>query len=250
MTILWKSGHFVGLALAFGLSLGAASLAATSADAEVAKKPLTVIELYTSQGCSSCPPADTYLGELSKRDDILALSLHVDYWDYIGWKDPFANPKHTDRQRDYAVNFGMGYVYTPQMVIQGMTHATGSSHDEVEKVIQELQGAKRVDVRLDRQGDGFKVTVPGASSHDDAAVWLVVFDREHETKIKRGENAGKTLAYHNVVRQMKRIGTWRGSTLKLDVSNAQMAADGRDGCAVLVQSLRNGRILGAAKLDL
>ncbi len=147
----------------------------------------------------------------------------------------------------------MGYVYTPQMVIQGMTHATGSSRHEIENTINDLRGAHRIPVKLDRMDSGLKVTVPGAekaAAGDDAAVWLVVFDKKQETDVKRGENAGAKLAHYNVVRRMVRIGTWNGSLLEIPVTGETMSAEGRDGCAVLVQSLRNGRILGAAKLAL
>lgn len=238
------------LGRAFGLALVLVCFAMSPAGAETASKPLTVLELFTSQGCSSCPPADAYLGELAEREDILALALHVDYWDYIGWKDPFASPEYTTRQRDYATNFGMRYVYTPQMVIQGMTHATGSSRREIEKTIKDMQGARRIEVKLDRMDKGLRVTVPEADTESDAAVWLVIFDKKHETEVKRGENAGQKLADYNVVRRMLRIGTWSGGNLEIPVTAVEMSADGRDGCAVLVQSLRNGRILGAAKLDL
>lgn len=229
--------------------LAAFQMFASAVDA-AEKAPLTVVELFTSQGCSSCPPADAFLGELAKRDDLLALSVHVDYWDYIGWKDPFASPLNTKRQRQYARTLGMGYVYTPQMVIQGADHATGSDRAKILAKIAKAAKSKRVPVTISRADGQLSVKVPGAPTTDKAAVWLALFDRRHETVIKRGENAGRTLRYHNVVRKLVRVGTWEGQPLDIPTEIADMGAEGRGGCAVILQSLKTGRILGAAKLDL
>ena len=212
--------------------------------------PLTVVELFTSQGCSSCPPADAFLGELAKRDDLLALSVHVDYWDYIGWKDPFASPLNTQRQRDYARKLRLRYVYTPQMVIQGAFQATGSDRAKVLASIEKAAKAKRVPVTIERKQGKIHVAIPGAPTTDEAAVWLVLFDGQHETAIRRGENGGRTLSYYNVVRKMIRIGTWSGREMKIPTGITGEMAAGRDGCGVIVQSLKTGRILGAAKIDL
>jgi len=217
-------------------------------------KTLTVVELFTSQGCSSCPPADAFLGELAKRDDILALSVHVDYWDYIGWKDPFALPGNTERQHQYAGKFGLRYVYTPQMVIQGAEQATGSDRRKVLAKIDKARRLDRLPVTIARAGKGVRVTVPGAppgaDAKDRAAVWLAVFAYERETAIRRGENGGRKLAYHNVLRNLVRIGTWSGRPLDIKSEVAAMSGDAFDGCAVIVQSQATGRILGAARLDL
>ena len=237
-------------ALAVAAVIFAAFQMLASAVDAAEKAPLTVVELYTSQGCSSCPPADAFLGELAKRDDLLALSVHVDYWDYICWKDPFASPLNTQRQRQYARTLGMGYVYTPQMVIQGADHATGSDRAKVLSKIAEAEKTNRVVVKLSRNGGRISIIIPGAPATDEAAVWLVVFDNKHDTAIRRGENAGRTLSYYNVVRGMKRIGTWTGQPMDIPTQAAAMGTDGRDGCAVIVQSLKTGRILGAAKISL
>lgn len=212
--------------------------------------PLTVVELYTSQGCSSCPPADAFLGELAKRDDLLALSVHVDYWDYIGWKDRFASAANTQRQRDYARNFRMRYVYTPQMVIQGAYQVTGSDRTKVLASIEKAAKTKRVPVTFERKQGKIHVALPGAHTTDEAAVWLTLFDYRHETAIRRGENGGRTLRYYNVVRKMVRIGTWSGQEMKIPTGITDEMAAGRDGCGVIVQSLKSGRILGAARIDL
>ena len=218
--------------------------------AAAAEKNLTVVELYTSQGCSSCPPADAFLGELAKRDDLLALSIHVDYWDYIGWKDPFASPENTKRQRAYASKLGMRYVYTPQMIVQGAAHSTGSDRGKVLALIVKARNSKRVAVKISRAEDGIRIKIAGADTTEEAAVWLAVFDNKHETRIRRGENGGRTLSYYNVVRGMKRIGTWKGQPLDIPTRNIDMSTEDRDGCAVILQSLSTGRILGAAKLAL
>jgi hypothetical protein len=228
------------------------ALSMTPANATDTLSP-TVVELFTSQGCSSCPPADKFLGELAERPELVALSVHVDYWDYIGWKDPFGSPENTKRQRDYAEALKLRYVYTPQMVIQGASHATGSDRSSVLRRIAEAQALPRLPVSV-RHADGrIEVTVAGADKGmdgtDEAAVWLAVYDRMHETAIKRGENGGRTLRYYNVVRKMIRVGTWNGRPLSL-ASALDDVGRRADGCAVIVQSLKTGRILGAAKLAL
>lgn len=208
----------------------------------------TVVELYTSQGCSSCPPADAFLGELAERHDVLALAFHVDYWDYIGWKDAYASPEFTRRQRDYARYLRKSYVYTPQMVIQGHADEAGSRRRRVLALIERAKSLDRHPVALERQADGtVAVSIPSAPVDEEVAVVVAVYDRMHETVIKRGENAGRTLRYHNVVRQLRRIGTWRGEALRIPVPPAAVEA-GDGGCAVLLQSVQSGRILGAADM--
>ncbi|NQU60135.1 MAG: DUF1223 domain-containing protein [Rhodospirillales bacterium] len=240
---------FKSLALSVGLAAGLIFAALAPADA-AESKPLTVVELFTSQGCSSCPPADAYLGELLKRDDVLGLSEHVDYWDYIGWKDVFASPKNTERQRRYARTLGMRYVYTPQMVIQGASHVTGSERSKVSALIDKARKMPRVPVTISRQAGKVNIKISASHISENAAVWLAVFDNRHDIPIKRGENGGRTLSYYNVVRSMSQIGTWTGREVTIPTDVADMAARGRDGCAVILQSLKTGRILGAAKIEL
>ncbi len=216
-----------------------------------AAEKLTVVELFTSQGCSSCPPADAYLGELAKRDNIIALSLHVDYWDYIGWKDPYSLPLNTSRQRDYARTLGMGYVYTPQMVVQGLAHATGSDRNGIEQLIIDLEGAKRLDITISNAADGLKLDIPGGTFEGEMAkIFVAAFDKHDENDVTRGENSGHKLGHYNVVREMNEIGTWSGQPVSMLVTDQMIKMAGRNGCAVLVQSTRNGRILGAAKIEL
>lgn len=210
---------------------------------------LTVVELFTSQGCSSCPPADKFLGELTKRDDVLPLSVHVDYWDYIGWKDPFADPKNTQRQRRYAQKMGLRFVYTPQIVVHGTFDVTGSDRAKVLRKIGEVAKLKQLSVKIIREGDGVRVVMPDAGRVEKAAIWLTVFDSRHDTEVKRGENSGQTLRYYNVVRGMTRIGTWTGQAVDITTKASEMSAEGRDGCAVIVQSEKTGRILAAARVN-
>lgn len=214
-----------------------------------AGEALPVVELFTSQGCSSCPPADKYLGELAKRRDVIALSYHVDYWDYIGWPDPFATKATTRRQHDYGQALKQRYVYTPELVVDGRGHS--SRPDDVAQLIAAARERPRLDVALEAEDpDMPKVTIPAGDYDGRASVWMVFYDRQHETRIGRGENRGRTLTYSNVVREIRHIGTWTGRALTLPVSIDEARSNGRGGCAVIVQDGRAGRILGAAKMDI
>jgi len=181
---------------------------------------------------------------------VLALSEHVDYWDYLGWQDKLASPALTRRQKWYAGKFGMSYVYTPQMVVQGMTHATGSDRSTVERLIAEYAKLPRQPVGIEAAaaGKGVTVVIPAGPAKGQAAVWLAVYERRHQVDIRRGENAGRTLDYYNVVQEMKRIGTWNGRELRIPVGAGEAAAGDAGGRAVLLQSVDSGRILGAAKI--
>jgi len=209
-----------------------------------------VIELFTSQGCNSCPPADQYLGELAKRPDVLALSWHVDYWDYIGWKDPFAQHAFTVRQRDYSRALLQRYVYTPQMVINGRLQGIGSERADIERLIAEAKKERDA-------GSVPAITLSGDQvniGHGPAAaanVWIAVFDPQQKTAVGRGENAGRELVEHNVVREWTRIGTYDGQpvTLKLDVDMAEYE---KSGCAIVIQrqtSAGPGPIMAAYAID-
>ena len=173
--------------------------------------------------------------------------MHVDYWDYIGWADPFASPQMTQRQRDYASHLDLPYVYTPQMVIGGRRNAVGSRRDEVRAAIDETK-AEGKGLRIDYiEDDGDKIVIPaGESPEGGATVWMVAYDDQHETAVERGENSGRNLKNRNVVRELVEIGQWTGERLEIPVDMDEMAALGRSGCAVLVQQDRTGPILGAA----
>ncbi len=210
-----------------------------------------VVELFTSQGCSSCPPADELLAELAGRPDVVALSLHVDYWDYIGWKDPYASPQYTARQRRYAETLNLRYVYTPQIVVDGRANIVGSHRA---KVLAAIEAAAQRDQPIEISfgtGNGGTVIIPeGHAPAEGATVWLAVYDREHVTEIKRGENAGRKLRNANVVRSFERLGTWTGARLEIPLDLSDARARGRDGCAVIVQRGRAGPILAAAAMSL
>ena len=203
-----------------------------------------VIELYTSQGCSSCPPADAMLHDLAKRDDVIALALHVDYWDYIGWKDVFANPDYTARQHAYARAANATTVYTPQMVIGGVDHVIGSRPMEVMDAVQaQSRQGNPFDVNLTRRGNNVIINAaPGARG--DYVVQLVRYTPEQTVAIGRGENAGRNLSYANIVTSWNVIGRWDGrSALALEADAA-----GNSPVVVIVQQASNGPIVGAAEL--
>ena len=220
------------------------------AESDAAMSPV-VVELFTSQGCNSCPPAEAFLNELADEEGIIALELHVDYWDYIGWADPFANPEITQRQRDYASELALRYVYTPQMVIDGRHNVVGSHRQQVRAAIgQSTLRGKPLAVEFTDE-DGGKVVIPAGHSPDGGAtVWLAIYDGLHETEVKRGENRGKTLKNRHVVRELEELAVWTGERLEIPVDLARVAALGRAGCAILVQQGRTGPIIGAAAMPL
>jgi hypothetical protein len=203
--------------------------------------PPIVVELFTSQGCSSCSPADAFLTDLARqRRDVLPLAFHVTYWDYLGWKDPYSLAAATARQRDYARQLGADGVYTPQMVVDGIKGFVGSDRHEGLGAIDGA-AAKSVPVTLARDAGALVVTVgPGAGT---AKVLLVGFDRSHDTPVGRGENGGRTLHETNVVRSLTSIGAWTGSAVTL-----RTAPQAGEGFAALVQA-EDGRIIGAARLQ-
>jgi len=208
-----------------------------------------VVELFTSQGCSSCPPADALLTELAGRDGVLALSMHVDYWDYVGWTDPFASAAATERQRGYTRHFGLGYVYTPQMVIQGRRQMTGSDRRGVLEAIDREAALPRLTVEIAGDAGDAAAVLPARDGAPASSLWAVAFDYAHTTRIERGENEGRTLAYSNVVRDIRRVGAWRGEAARVPLPMDEMAP-GRDAVAVLVQADAGGAILGGAVLGL
>ena len=224
-----------------------------------------VIELFTSQGCSSCPPADKLLGELAHDPSLVTLSLPVDYWDYLGWKDTLALHGHSNRQRAYSLARGDRDVYTPQAVINGVVHVLGSDRAAIDKAIaQTNQNAKTLALPVKMKIADGKVTVfvPAAAAQDsaqnNAEVWLCPMTGNAPVAIGRGENTGKTLTYSNVVRRWIKLGVWNGqaATFSLalsDVANANIALDDIDRLAVIVQSgvaAKPGLMLGAAQANL
>jgi len=228
----------------------AAALAATlpfgAQAADAGRRGPVVVELFTSQGCSSCPTADKFLAELAGRGDIIALSFHVDYWNYMGWTDPFSRADNSARQRSYKHAMGLRYVYTPQMVVDGRTQAVGSERDTVERLISEAAERPSLPVELKQTGSEIEVSIAGADGADGAVVWLVVFDRVHKTKIERGENSGRSVLNVHVVQSMIPIGKWSGQPLRVSYTTDLLTA--QRGAAVLVQKKGTGPILGAAMI--
>ena len=226
---------------------GALPLAVQAADpGSAARRGPVVVELFTSQGCSSCPAADKFLGELAGRGDVIALSFHVDYWNYMGWADPFSRADNSARQRAYKHAMGLRYVYTPQMVVDGRTQAVGSERDAVERLIGEAAQRPSLPVVLKQNGNEIEVSVEGADDAETAVVWLVVFDRVHKTKIERGENSGRSILNVHVVQSMTPIGKWTGQPLRISYTTDLMSP--QRGAAVLVQKKGTGPILGAAMI--
>ncbi len=214
-----------------------------------------VVELFTSQGCSSCPPADRLIGEMAASPNLLALSFPVDYWDYIGWKDTLAQPAFTARQKAYASARGDGQVYTPQAIINGLNHAVGSQKPEIEAAIRATKGKDGaltlpLDVSVLDNKISIHLGASSSSSTKSAGIWLLGVTHAKNVAIGRGENAGSSVIYTNVVRSMTKIGEWNGSEVHVDASTETAKNSGSDGFVVLVQggtTTRPGPILAAAK---
>ena len=258
MRTLTEWSTYVALALA-GAVLAGPVVAASPEKAEdataAASAPVNVIELFTSQGCASCPTADALLETFARRPNVVALTLPVDYWDYLGWKDTLASPKFSARQRSYATVRGDGRVYTPQVIVNGLKHALGSSETDIEKAIA-ITGPKiepyRVGVRV-RSGKGHIVINLDAAREPakagEATIWLALIRREVEVKIKRGENVGKIGTYHNVVREWMPVGMWNGTAATIKIAHHAVKQSDADGCAIILQRGDAGAIIGAALLD-
>lgn len=246
--------HIIFAAALVCSALGAPGAAAPA----LAGETRAVIELFTSQGCSSCPPADRLAGELAKDPSLLIVSLAVDYWDYLGWKDTLAIHGHTDRQRAYAHSRGDRNVYTPQAVINGVVHALGSDQAAIEKAIAKTRrdaAPLTLPVKL-TVADG-KVTVNVPAAKDGPAsgeVWLCPITSKVPVAIGRGENHGHTLTYYNVVRRWVKLGDWNGKAQSFSFAVADLPSGDTtlkdiDTVSVLVQSgaaAKPGLMLGAA----
>ena len=238
-------------ALLTGLAVVGACLPAAAAD-----NPM-LIELFTSQGCSSCPPADALVAKLAREPDVTVISFPVDYWDYIGWKDTFASPTNTARQKAYAATRGDNHVYTPQAVVNGLMHAVGSDAVEVSAARQLSygnKGALKVALSVSDAGDKL-VAKTGASvegSGKSASLWLVNVAKSRSVAIGRGENTGRTVTYTNVARGMKKIGDWSGGAASYDISKADLKVRDSDAWVLMLQANTGGKpgaILAAAKGD-
>jgi hypothetical protein len=209
--------------------------------ANAAERPV-VVELFTSQGCSSCPPANAYLNEMVKqRRDVLALAFHVTYWDRLGWKDPFSMEAATDRQSVYGRRFGDGS-YTPEMVVDGSASAVGSDRGEVGSAIENAKRNGRTAAAVNVTKNGEQVSIEVGAGSGQGRILLIGFDHEHTTAIPRGENGGRALTEANVVRSIRPIGQWSGAALRLN----ERFPEGQDVAVVL--EAPDGRIIGAGRL--
>jgi len=221
-------------------SLALTCLALLTAVRPVQAEPRAVIELFTSQGCSSCPPADKLAAEYARDPSVIMMSLAVDYWDYLGWKDTLALAGHTSRQRAYARARGDRQVYTPQAVIDGAVHVLGSDKAAIEKAIRQTREQSSpllLPVKVEQTGD--KLTVTVSASKDEkgqAEVWLCPITKSIPVAIGRGENSGHTLTYTNVVRRWIKLGDWTGKAEAFDVPVKDFQNGQIDSAAVVVQS--------------
>jgi hypothetical protein len=231
-------GEFLGRNLLAGLAFAASFVLAGPGGLPAAVAGPVVVELFTSQGCSSCPPADANLGRLSAREDVLALSFGVAYWDYLGWQDTFARREFSARQQAYARAFKASTVYTPQMVINGRQALVGNDLDEIDATIDALGPTEAATVSLAPD----KVVI-AAGQAAAAEVWLVRYEPGTiEVPVARGENGGRTLSISHVVRELTRLGDWTGPQTELPVP----AGDPALKRAILVQDPNSGAILAAA----
>jgi hypothetical protein len=204
-----------------------------------------VVELFTSEGCSSCPPADALLAELASRPGVLALSFHVDYWDRLGWRDPFSSPAATERQQRYAELLRLATVYTPQMVVDGRWQAVGSDHAEVQRALDAAgHTVAEVPVALAIDGGRAQIKLGAAGDPASGAVLLIGFDRRHVTAVQRGENSGRTLTHVDVVRGIEQVAQFRGQASVIEVPIHWSC----DRLAAIVQA-PDGAILGVAVGD-
>jgi len=211
-----------------------------------------VVELFTSQGCSSCPPADTLLKTLADDPSIMALTLPVDYWNYLGWKDTFASSRNSDRQRSYAKVRGDGSIYTPQVVVNGIQHVNGASKAEIENAIgttSKSLGPDRIPVRFWQENNTLNIATGGAQpGHpvEEATIWFGVVQTSGTVDITQGENKGKSLTYTNIVRELTPIGLWKGQPMQIQIPRGAVMLAETQKSVVLIQEGRAGPIIGAA----
>jgi hypothetical protein len=228
--------------------VGGAALWPATSQTRLESPPVrTVLELFTSQGCSSCPPADRLLGSLVNDPSVIALSMPIDYWDYLGWRDTLADPAHTRRQKAYAAGRGDRQVYTPQMIVNGLAHANGADRASIERAAATTRrdGVGTVPVRIEPSGAEVAVTLGASSVRGE--VWVLGVRRVAEVAIGRGENRGASVAYHHVVRRWVRAGDYAGETVAFRVPVSELGPEA-DMVAVLVQAPRGngpGPMLGA-----
>jgi hypothetical protein len=215
----------------------------------------TLLELFTSQGCSSCPPADALLAEYRNKPGVITLSYSVDYWNYLGWHDTLSSPENSERQRDYARTRGDGRVYTPQVVVDGVTHVNGANEAAIEMAIR--NSAKRlkdvrVPVTMHAEGNSLVIEIgaaPETSDMREATVWLAVAKDKETVAITRGENRGREITYSHPVREFTPIGMWKGEAMTLRLPLKDLKTIGGDCLVALLQVEAAGPILGVAEYE-
>lgn len=216
----------------------------SAAKAQDTAKKTAVLELYTSQGCQSCPPADENFAKYADDPSVLALSFHVNYWDYMGWRDTLATKDNTDRQKAYRNSFNAGMIYTPQAIINGKVEVNGR---EAHSITSSLDTNKlKVPTAIKQLDDGRLSIEIGAGEKPDAPVHVVLFYFRDSvtTPIQSGENAGKVMTYRNTVSEINTIGMWDGKSLKVELPASELKRKGASGCAVILQETRPNNSLG------
>ena len=225
---------------------------------ENVEQPRAVVELFTSQGCNSCPPADELLSDLAASGDVVALAYHVDYWDYLGWRDTLASSENTARQHEYSRIFGSRMVYTPQAIVNGRKQVNGAKRYKVEGAIDGMAGTANgmsVDVDIAYSGDTVVIET-GATEREigDVQLVLVYFQPASRVTIERGRNTGRSFTYVNAVSGFHTVGKWHGDKTRYELPISEIAKKGAGGCAVLVQEMGEGGlpgpILGAALIHM
>jgi len=201
------------------------------------------MELFTSQGCSSCPPAERILAEMADRPDIVALSYHVEYWDYIGWEDPYGDPRCQERQERYRAWLHTRFLYTPQLVVAGRYDVVGSRRDEVDQRLAQARSLPQVPVALTEDAVALPAGTPGPKG---AELLCLGYLKRATTEVTRGENAGRALEERNIVRDMRRLALWHGAARQVPLPAAPGAGRGQ---ALLLQDLASGAVLAAAKRE-
>ena len=227
--------------------LAGAAILAGCTTAFAGERNRAFIELFTSQGCSSCPPADALLSELQHDPDLITVSLPVDYWDYIGWKDTLAQPDFSKRQKAYAMARGDNHVYTPQVVVNGITHVVGSDRGEILAAAKSAFGEKgAMSLPLSVQPDGDRLVVDAGEAILESAkwgaLWLMHIAHSRTVAIGRGENTGKTITYTNIVRDIRKVGDWNGHATRYEIPAADLKTPDSDGYALVLQASNGGKI--------
>lgn len=229
----------------------AALFPAGLADAGANAHRPVVVELYTSQGCNSCPPADALLGQLAARKDVIAMSLPITYWDMLGWKDTLGTEADTKRQKAYAQAMWRGGVYTPQVIVDGVNDVVGGREAQIESTIAARAADETaIPVTVSLGKSIIHVAIGASPTRDaNATVWFFRIQPQATVNITGGENAGHTYTYRNIVRDIRAVGVWKGQAVSLDLPRRELLGTSADSIAVLVQQGGYGRILGAAMLE-